>query len=290
MEIGVSRLLIRRIRRSASSPVLVARASCQVACLVSGRPQAGGKLGVMRRSGGIRVIVAAAGMLTVVSAALAAPAVAAPAAAAPVSRQVLYTFGYNPAGELGDGTRARAGSAGPGQRPAGDRPSAIGRRLDQRRPAVRRHGLDLGRQHLRRAGHPATSGGTAVTPQPVAGLSGITQIAVGTGTDDRDVYAVRSRRHLVGLGRQRRRRARQRDHPVSRFSPVQVPGLTGITQVSAGPDYALALRSGRHGAGLGRQRWRLPGRRDHDQPPDPGTGARPDRHRLGRGAAAPASP
>jgi alpha-tubulin suppressor-like RCC1 family protein len=30
---------------------------------------------------------------------------------------------------------------------------------------------------------------------------------------------------------------------VSHFNPIQVPGLTGISQVSAGPDYALAMRS-----------------------------------------------
>lgn len=58
----------------------------------------------MRRPGDIGLIVATAGMMTVVSAALAAPAVAAPAAAAPGPRQVLYALGSNTFGELGDGT------------------------------------------------------------------------------------------------------------------------------------------------------------------------------------------
>ena len=56
----------------------------------------------MRRRGGIGAI---AGVLIVVSAALAAPA----ASAAPGSGQALYAIGNNTFGELGDGTTTAPG-------------------------------------------------------------------------------------------------------------------------------------------------------------------------------------
>ena len=98
----------------------------------------------MRRPGGIGVIVTAAGMLTVVSAALAAPAVAAPAAAAPVSRQVLYTLGSNTFGELGDGTTTASTSPVLVSGLPGTVMQIAARLGDQCRAADQRHGLDVG--------------------------------------------------------------------------------------------------------------------------------------------------
>ena len=133
----------------------------------------------MRRPGGIGVIVAAVGMMTVVSAALAAPAVAAPAAAAPVSRQVLYALGSNTFGELGDGTTTASTSpvlvSGlPGtvmQVAAGWETSA----------ALLTNGTvwTWGNNYYGGLGYGYT-GGAVSTPHQVPGLTGITQIAMSS--------------------------------------------------------------------------------------------------------------
>jgi alpha-tubulin suppressor-like RCC1 family protein len=73
----------------------------------------------------------------------------------------------------------------------------------------------------------------------VPGLTGITQIAVAPLGED--AYAVGPGGSVWAWGRN--------DHgqlgngTTVSAGPAPVPGLTGITQVSAGPDYALALRS-----------------------------------------------
>ena len=180
----------------------------------------------------MRVVLVVAGLAVAASAGTAAPAMAAATPGA-------FAFGYNPAGELGDGTRAEQVlpvpvSGLPGtvrQLSAGGSTSA----------ALLSDGTvwTWGDNTFGALGN-GTSGGTAVTPQPVAGLSGITQIAVGA--DDRDVYAVRSDGTLWAWGDNGAGELGN-GTTVSHFSPVQVPGLTGIRQVSAGPDYALALRS-----------------------------------------------
>ena len=180
----------------------------------------------------MRVVLAVAGMAVVASAGTAVPAMAAAAPGA-------YAFGYNPSGELGDGTRGQQilpvpVSGLPGtvrQLSAGAATSA----------ALLSDGTvwTWGDDTFGALGH-GTSGGSVTTPQRVAGLSGITQIAVGTG--DRDVYAVRSDGTLWAWGDNGAGELGN-GTTVSHFSPVQVPGLTGISQVSAGPDYALALRS-----------------------------------------------
>jgi alpha-tubulin suppressor-like RCC1 family protein len=168
---------------------------------------------------------------------VAAAGTAAPARAA--AAPGAYAFGYNPDGELGDGTRAEQilpvpVSGLPGtvrQVSAGAATSA----------ALLSDGTvwTWGDNTFGALGN-GTSGGSAVTPQRVAGLTGITQIAVGFA--DRDVYAVRSDGTLWAWGDNGAGELGN-GTTVSHFSPVQVPGLTGIRQVSAGPDYALALRS-----------------------------------------------
>lgn len=180
----------------------------------------------------MRVVLAVAGLAVVVSAGTAVPAMAAAAPGA-------YAFGYNPSGELGDGTRGEQTlpvpvSGLPGtvrQVSAGGATSA----------ALLSDGTvwTWGDNTFGALGN-GTSGGSAVKPQRVAGLSGITQIAVGT--DDRDIYAVRSDGTLWAWGDNGAGELGN-GTTVSHFSPVQVPGLTGIRQASAGEDYALALRS-----------------------------------------------
>jgi alpha-tubulin suppressor-like RCC1 family protein len=194
---------------------------------------AGGKWWwLMLRSGGMRMVLAVAGMAVVAGAGTAASAVAAAAPGA-------YAFGYNPWGELGDGTRAEQVlpvpvSGLPGtvrQLSAGAATSA----------ALLSDGTvwTWGDNTFGALGN-GTSGGSVSTPQRVAGLSGITQIAVGTG--DRDIYAVRSDGSLWAWGDNGAGELGN-GTTVSHFNPIQVPGLTGISQMSAGPDYALALRS-----------------------------------------------
>jgi len=80
--------------------------------------------------------------------------------------------------------------------------------------------------------------GTVSTPRQVPGLSGITEIAMsGEGNG----YAVAANGSVWAWG----------DNPYGQlgngtttmsWTPVQVPGLTGIVNVAAGPYYALALR------------------------------------------------
>lgn len=180
----------------------------------------------------MRMVLAVAGMAVVAGAGTAASAVAAAAPGA-------YAFGYNPWGELGDGTRAEQVlpvpvSGLPGtvrQLSAGAATSA----------ALLSDGTvwTWGDNTFGALGN-GTSGGSVSTPQRVAGLSGITQIAVGTG--DRDIYAVRSDGSLWAWGDNGAGELGN-GTTVSHFNPIQVPGLTGISQMSAGPDYALALRS-----------------------------------------------
>jgi len=77
------------------------------------------------------------------------------------------------------------------------------------------------------------------TPHQVPGLNGITQFAL---SDEGNGYAVGPGGTLWGWG----------DNSFGQLgigstspsgTPVQVPGLTGITQVAAGPYYVLALKS-----------------------------------------------
>jgi alpha-tubulin suppressor-like RCC1 family protein len=191
----------------------------------------------MRRSGGIGVIVAAVEMVTVVSAALAVPAVAAPAAAAPVSRQALYAMGSNTFGELGNGTTTASTSpvlvSGlPGtviQVAAGWETSA----------ALLADGTvwTWGNKYYGGLGYGST-GSTVSTPHQVPGLSGITRIAMsGEGNG----YAVAANGSLWAWGGNSYGQLGNGTTTAS-YSPVQVPGLTGVWNVAAGPYYALALR------------------------------------------------
>src|SRR5690348_7451385 len=186
----------------------------------------------MLRSGSVRVVLAVAGLAVVASAGTAAPAMAAAAPGA-------FAFGYNPYGELADGTRAEqvlpvpvsALPAAVRQLPAGAAASAA--------LFSDGTGWTWGDKPFGALGI-GTSGGRATPPQRVPGLSAITRVAVGA--DGRDVCAVRADGSVWAWGDNGAGELGN-GTTVSHFSPTQVPGLTGIRQVSAGPDYALALRS-----------------------------------------------
>jgi alpha-tubulin suppressor-like RCC1 family protein len=176
---------------------------------------AGGKWWwLMLRSGGMRMVLAVAGIAVVAGAGTAASAVAAAAPGA-------YAFGYNPWGELGDGTRAEQVlpvpvSGLPGtvrQLSAGAATSADG---------------VLGMQ-----------GGFFVTPAAVPGLSGVRKVAsngtatlavVGTGGR---VWAWGDNTHgVLGDG-----------STTSRLNPEPL-GLSGITQVAVSIGWnSAAVRS-----------------------------------------------
>jgi hypothetical protein len=186
----------------------------------------------MFRSGSRRVVLAVAGIVLVAGAGTAAPAMAAAAPGA-------FAFGYNPAGGLGDGTIAEQDLPVPvSGLPGTVRQVAAGGLTSA---ALLSDGtVWTWGDNTFGALATGTSGGSVTTPQRVAGLSGITQIAVGT--DDRDIYAVRSDGTLWAWGDNSAGELGN-GTTASCFSPVQVPGLTGVRQVSAGPDYALALRT-----------------------------------------------
>jgi alpha-tubulin suppressor-like RCC1 family protein len=82
------------------------------------------------------------------------------------------------------------------------------------------------------------SGGGRTLAGPVAGLTGVRQVAAGglhslALTSDGSVWAFGN--NSVGqLGN---------GSTATSYAPVQVPGLTGITQIAAGGDFSLALAS-----------------------------------------------
>jgi alpha-tubulin suppressor-like RCC1 family protein len=79
------------------------------------------------------------------------------------------------------------------------------------------------------------------TPQQVPGLSGVTQVAAGGDTG----FAVTSNRTLVAWGSNAQGLLGNGSASASGVSasPVQVHGLTGVTQVSTGENDALAIAS-----------------------------------------------
>jgi len=190
----------------------------------------------MRSLSGIRVIVAA-GLITAVSAALAVAApVAAPIAAqAGVNASAPYSFGSNSFGELGDGTTTASttpvllsGLPSPViQVAAGFEASA----------ALLANGTvwTWGRNGYLGLGD---ADGIVDRPQQLPGLPRITQIALGMGDDG---YAVAADGSLWAWGDNTYGQLGNGTTTTS-YTPIQVPGLTGVWQVAAGADYVLALR------------------------------------------------
>jgi len=190
----------------------------------------------MGRSGRVRAVLAAAGVVAMVSAGTAVPASAAPALAAPGGPGV-FGFGSNPAGDLGDGTTTASDSPVPASGlPGPVRQVAAGYFTSA---ALLSDGTvwAWGANASGVMGNGTTSD-SVTTPQQVPGLSAITQIALGIG----DAYALRSDGTLWAWGFNNSGQLGN-GTTVASYRPVQVPGLTGITQVSAGTGYVLAVRS-----------------------------------------------
>jgi alpha-tubulin suppressor-like RCC1 family protein len=184
----------------------------------------------MRRRGGIGAI---AGVMIVVSAALAAPAAATPALG---SRQALYAMGNNTFGELGDGnTTASTSPVLAGGLPGTVSQVAAGYETSA---ALLTNGTVWTWGHGYYAGLGYADSGTVSTPRPVAGLRGITEIAMsGEGNG----YAVAANGSVWAWGDNSHGQLGNGTTTES-WTPVQVPGLTGIVNVAAGPYYVLALR------------------------------------------------
>ena len=188
--------------------------------------------------------------VTIIAAAAAAAIAgwAAPAAAAPAAGQTVVAslpgvlgWGLNPRGEVGNGTTDREATPVPTSLPSPastsvrqivmglDTPDAAALMADG---TVDAWGLDL---YGELGGDPISE---RHVPTPVAGLTGITQIAdgatcmlaVGAGGV---VWAWGSNYFgMLGDGT-----------TTDRHTPGLVPGLTGITQVAATDDHVIALRS-----------------------------------------------
>ena len=183
----------------------------------------------MQRSGGWRGVLAVAGLVVVVGAGTAAPvAAASPSAPDPG----VFGFGNNDYGQLGHGNNVDDQGLG----------HVIGLPVDVRQIAAGGNTsaalLPDGTVWMWGAALNGMSSGTV--PVRVPGLTGITQIAVSQNGGD--LFAVGPGGSVLAFGHntdgQLGNGSRADD-----FSPAPVPGLTGITQVSAGAYDTLAVRS-----------------------------------------------
>jgi alpha-tubulin suppressor-like RCC1 family protein len=198
----------------------------------------------MVRSRGIRAVLAVAGATAILTAS--APASAAPA---PVSIQwhLGFGFGTNQCGQLGNGGTSATSTPVPVSLPAKVQQVAAGVDVSA---ALLSDGTvwTWGDPFDGAVGTGAASGiqygfNCQVTPQQVPGLPWITQIAVSPFSAN--MYAVgldgsvwvwgSDASGATGLGFE--------CGACFENTPQQITGLTGITQVSAGWYYALALRS-----------------------------------------------
>ena len=196
-----------------------------------------GRINMTHRAAGGLV---AAGVATMLSAALAAPAGAAPSVPQVVGGQTVLTFGTNQSGVLGNGTtnasllpvRPSGLTGTPRQVAAGFRASA----------ALMSDGTvwTWGNNHYAQLGYPSATD-TVTTPRQVTGLPAIAEIALsGEGNG----YAVGTDGSLWAWGDDSYGQLGNGTTTTTpSYAPVRVSGLTGVTQVAAGGYYVLALRS-----------------------------------------------
>jgi alpha-tubulin suppressor-like RCC1 family protein len=189
-------------------------------------------------SRGTRALLAAAGVMLMLSAGLAEPARAAPGAPQAGSGPALYGFGSNQSGELGNGTTAASLSpVAVGGLPGAVRQISTGLRASA---AVMSDGSlwTWGNDYYGQLGY---SSATVIvsTPRQVPGLSAVSQVAL---SDEGNGYAVGSGGSLWAWGDNSYGQLGNGTTTAS-SSPILVPGLTGVTQVAAGGYYTLALRS-----------------------------------------------
>ena len=163
---------------------------------------------------------------------------AAPAASQPATGPGVFGFGNNDDGQLGNGTVTTRTLGPVSGLPASVKQIAAGGSTSA---ALLPDGTvwTWGDNEYGLLGN-GTTNFPASTPQQVPGLTGITQIAVAVLGED--AFAVGSGGSVWAWGRNLHGQLGN-GTTVNRYSPAPVPGLTGITQVSAGPGYTLALRS-----------------------------------------------
>ena len=186
----------------------------------------------MQRSGGWRRVLAVAGLVVVVGAGTAAPVAAVPAASPPAYDPGVFGFGNNDYGQLGHGNNVNDQGLG----------HVIGLPVDVRQIAAGGNTsaalLPDGTIWMWGAALNGMSSGTV--PVRVPGLTGITQIAAGQNGED--LFAVGPGGGVWAFGHNTDGQLGN-GSTADDFSPAPVPGLTGVTQVSAGLYYTLAVRS-----------------------------------------------
>jgi alpha-tubulin suppressor-like RCC1 family protein len=186
----------------------------------------------MQRSGGWRRVLAVAGLVVVVGAGTAAPAAAVPAASPPAYDPGVFGFGNNDYGQIGHGNNVNDQGLG----------HVIGLPVDVRQIAAGGNTsaalLPDGTVWMWGAALNGMSSGTV--PVRVPGLTGITQIAAGQNGGD--LFAVGPGGSVWAFGHNTDGQLGN-GSTADDFSPAPVPGLTGVTQVSAGAYDTLAVRS-----------------------------------------------
>jgi alpha-tubulin suppressor-like RCC1 family protein len=186
----------------------------------------------MQRSGGWRRVLAVAGLVVVVGAGTAAPAAAVPAASPPAYDPGVFGFGNNDYGQIGHGNNVNDQGLG----------HVIGLPVDVRQIAAGGNTsaalLPDGTVWMWGAALNGMSSGTV--PVRVPGLTGITQIAAGQNGED--LFAVGPGGSVWAFGHNTDGQLGN-GSTADDFSPAPVPGLTGVTQVSAGAYDTLAVRS-----------------------------------------------
>jgi alpha-tubulin suppressor-like RCC1 family protein len=186
----------------------------------------------MQRSGGWRRVLAVAGLVVVVGAGTAASVAAAPAASASAYDPGVFGFGYNGYGQIGHGTNVDDQGLG----------HVVGLPVDVRQIAAGGSTsaalLPDGTVWMWGAALNGMSSG--IVPVRVPGLTGITQIAMGQNLGD--LFAVGPGGGVWAVGHNEDGQLGN-GTTADDFSPAPVPGLTGITQVSAGEHDTVAVRS-----------------------------------------------
>jgi alpha-tubulin suppressor-like RCC1 family protein len=183
----------------------------------------------MQRSGVWRRVLAVAGLVVVAGAGTAAPVAA---ASPPAYDPGVFGFGNNDYGQIGHGNNVNDQGLG----------HVVGLPVDVRQIAAGGNTsaalLPDGTVWMWGAALNGMSSGTV--PARVRGLTGITQVAAGQNGED--LFAVGPGGGVWAFGHNTDGQLGN-GSTADDFSPAPVPGLTGITQVSAGAYDTLAVRS-----------------------------------------------
>ena len=172
----------------------------------------------------------------------------------------VWAWGLDTDGELGDGGSTNSSGPGAGRRAhrcrehrGGPRPRARG--------GVRRHRVGLGPEHLR-PGRRRHQGGQALAGPGARASATATDVAAGA---DFSVALLAGGRYRE-LGRERARRARQREDRRTRRRRPWSPACRPSQRIDCGRDHTLAVTDDRAAVGLGLGQLRPARRRQrHDQ-------------------------